>query len=217
MSFALLGAYFWWFQPPWWLLGAYAGVALLATITVPIVYRLGGFTRADEVDWLEQRTLDEHDALMQKLKNARSGLEELGIKEGVRQADVLTDILEDYQSVVETRFVGKQHMPANYLNAARTVQEHAIQNLTDVVAIGHSLAGLSRNLEVSDAVGKQAELYKEQQTRMRTLLDENTKLFNALTETAVEVANIKSISDFDRLDTLARLVSLAHIANQSGK
>jgi hypothetical protein len=198
-------------------LGAYAGVALVATLSVPIIYRLSGFTRDDEVDWLEQRTLDEHEALIQKLQTAQQGLKELGIKEGVRQAEVLTDILEDYQSVVETRFVGKQHMPANYLNAARTVQEHAIQNLTDVVAIGHSLSGLSRNLEVSDAVGKQAELYKEQQTRMRGLLDENTKLFNALTETAVEVANIKSISDFDRLDTLARLVSLAHIANQSGQ
>jgi hypothetical protein len=198
-------------------LGAYAGVALVATLSVPIIYRLSGFTRDDEVDWLEQRTLDEHETLIQKLQTAQQGLKELGIKEGVRQAEVLTDILEDYQSVVETRFVGKQHMPANYLNAARTVQEHAIQNLTDVVAIGHSLSGLSRNLEVSDAVGKQAELYKEQQTRMRGLLDENTKLFNALTETAVEVANIKSISDFDRLDTLARLVSLAHIANQSGQ
>ncbi len=198
-------------------MGAYAGVALVATLSVPIIYRLSGFTRDDEVDWLEQRTLDEHEALIQKLQTAQQGLKELGIKEGVRQAEVLTDILEDYQSVVETRFVGKQHMPANYLNAARTVQEHAIQNLTDVVAIGHSLSGLSRNLEVSDAVGKQAELYKEQQTRMRGLLDENTKLFNALTETAVEVANIKSISDFDRLDTLARLVSLAHIANQSGQ
>ncbi|MEN9434299.1 MAG: hypothetical protein RLZZ422_1888 [Pseudomonadota bacterium] len=198
-------------------MGAYAGVALVATLSVPIIYRLSGFTRDDEVDWLEQRTLDEHEALIQKLQTAQQGLKELGIKEGVRQAEVLTDILEDYQSVVETRFVGKQHMPANYLNAARTVQEHAIQNLTDVVAIGHSLSGLSRNLEVSDAVGKQAELFKEQQTRMRGLLDENTKLFNALTETAVEVANIKSISDFDRLDTLARLVSLAHIANQSGQ
>lgn len=198
-------------------MGAYAGVALVATLSVPIIYRLSGFTRDDEVDWLEQRTLDEHETLIQKLQTAQQGLKELGIKEGVRQAEVLTDILEDYQSVVETRFVGKQHMPANYLNAARTVQEHAIQNLTDVVAIGHSLSGLSRNLEVSDAVGKQAELYKEQQTRMRGLLDENTKLFNALTETAVEVANIKSISDFDRLDTLARLVSLAHIANQSGQ
>lgn len=198
-------------------MGAYAGIALVATLSVPIIYRLSGFTRDDEVDWLEQRTLDEHEALIQKLQTAQQGLKELGIKEGVRQAEVLTDILEDYQSVVETRFVGKQHMPANYLNAARTVQEHAIQNLTDVVAIGHSLSGLSRNLEVSDAVGKQAELYKEQQTRMRGLLDENTKLFNALTETAVEVANIKSISDFDRLDTLARLVSLAHIANQSGQ
>ncbi|WP_020558894.1 hypothetical protein [Thiofilum flexile] len=135
----------------------------------------------------------------------------------MRQADVLTGILEDYQSVVETRFVGKHFTPINYLNAARTVQEHAIQNLTDIVAIGHSLSGLSRNLAVSDAISKQAELYQEQQTRMRTLLNENTKLFNALTETAVEVANIKSISDFDRLDTMARLVSLARIAQQTGK
>lgn len=213
----LVGVYFWWFQPPWWLLGAYAGISLLAVLSVPIIYRLAGFSGEDESEWLEDRNQAAHQALLDKLKTARTGLEELGIQEGVRQAKVLTDILEDYQSVVATRFVGKHYTPINYLNAARTVQEHAIQNLTDIVAIGHSISGLSRNLEVSDAIGKQAELYKEQQARIRTLLDENTKLFNALTETAVEVANIKSISDFDRLDTMTRLMSLAQIAKQTGK
>jgi hypothetical protein len=52
---------------------------------------------------------------------------------------------------------------------------------------------------------------------MEVLLAETRKLFDALTDTAVEVANIRSYSDYERLDTLARLVSLAEIASHSGK
>ena len=61
------------------------------------------------------------------------------------------------------------------------------------------------------------ELGSGQSERLRSLLDENRNLFGALTDTAVEVANIRSYSDYERLDTLARLVSLAEIANKTGK
>jgi len=145
-------------------------------------------------------------------------LADLDIDEGVRQADMLSGILNDYHSVVETRFLGKKHSPLAYLAAARSVQKHAVQNLTDVVAVGHSLSTIRKNDALGDSarLANQAELDDSQSERMESLLEENRKLFDALTDTAVEVANIKSFSRYERIDTLSRLVSLAEIANNSG-
>ncbi|WP_093069326.1 hypothetical protein [Thiothrix caldifontis] len=209
MSAALVGLFAWWFQSPWWLLGVYSVAAVLITLSVPLLYRLLGYKTADEAVWLHERNLREHATLMQRLESARQSLAELNITAGVKQANMLTAILDDYRSVVETRFVGKTFAPITYLNAARSVQEHVIQNLTDMVAVGHSLAGLNRQADAS-------ALHQEQQQRITALLAENDKFFTALNETAVEVANIRSVSQFERLDTLARLVSLAQTANHTG-
>lgn len=210
-------AFFWWFQGDWLLLGVYAVVAAVATLSVPALYRLAGFTLADEVQWLESREAEDHAELVSRLAQLRSQLDELGIEEGVGQADTLSAILNDYHSVVETRFLGKKHSPVAYLSAARRVQKHAVQNLNDVVAVGHSLASISRHGGQDQPRTRMQDLNNEQSARLRALLDENQGYFEALTDTAVEVANIRSYSDYERMDTLARLVSLAEIASHSGK
>jgi len=216
----LLALFAWWFQPGLLPVAVYSVVALLATISVPLVYRFTGYALQDEVLWLENREAVEHREMVQRLGEIRGQLSELEIEEGVRQAEMLNGILDDYHSVVETRFVGKKHSPLAYLSAARTVQKHAIQNLNDVVAITHSISTINRNTferHDSDRVAQQAQMYDEQKLRRDSLLDENRKLFDALTDTAVEVANIKTFSRYERIDTLARLVTLAEVANHSGK
>jgi len=227
LTLLFLALFYWWFNPPWAVLGVYALIAGVATLTVPVMYRLAGFMLADEVEWLEQREAVEHKDMLARLEELRVELGSLGIDEGVRQASTLTAILDDYHAVVETRFIGKKHSPMAYLSTARRVQKHAVQNLTDMVAVGHSLASISRHDlspsggAASSTRGAEREvrlrsLDVEQSDRLQALLDENQKLFDALTDTAVEVANIRSFSDYERLDTLARLVSLAEIANRSG-
>ena len=214
----LLGAFAWWFDAGLLITLAYAALALIATLTVPIFYRFAGFTLADELEWLEEREATEHAEMISRLKQTRRQLEELGIEEGVRQADMLTGILDDYHSVVEARFIGKKNSPLAYLASARTVQKHAVQNLTDVVAVGHSMSTINRNNfdDSSDTRSdQQASMYSDQENRMNGLLEENRKMFDALTDTAVEVANIKSFSKFERIDTLGRLVSLAEIASKT--
>lgn len=203
----------------WPLTAIYLAVATAATLSVPIFYRFTGFSHADEIEWLEHREAKEHAEMVERLHEIRAELERLSINEGVRQIDMLEGILEDYHSVVETRFVGKKHSPLAYLSAARTLQKHTVQNLNDVVAIGHSLSTIGRDTYEGDEDRRrrQSELAKEQRQRTDDLLAENRKMFDALTDTAVEVANIKTFSRFERIDTLARLVSLAEIANNSGK
>lgn len=223
--------FFIWFSPPLWLFALYLLIATVAVFSVPALYRLGGYTLADELNWLENREAAEHEEMVQRLKELRSELKRMDIDAGVRQADTLNAILTDYHSVIETRFIGKKHSPLAYLSTARRVQKHAIQNLNDVVAVGHSLQSISRHGFDSDE-GRSDEshsndqderrdryltLQQEQESRMSGLLNQNQQLFDALTDTAVEVANIESFSQYEKLDTLARLVSLSEIASQTGR
>ncbi len=205
------------------MLMGYLFLSLIALLSVPIIYRLAGFTRKDESQWLEDREAHEYNELSERLKNTREKLVSLGITTGVKQAERLTDLVEDYHTVVETRFIGKKHMPLEYLGAARQVQKQAVQNLADVVTVGHSMLTIDKSRINSDIEKHQGEnshkhssLYDEQGARIKKLLDENEQLFDALTETAVEVANIDSFSRYERIDTLSRLVSLSQIASNSG-
>lgn len=219
-SVALIGLWLWWFGTPLVPLICYVFLALLATLSVPILHRLTGKTLADEVEWLEQRESIEHDEMIERLADVRGQLEHLGVEDGARQADTLTGILEDYHAVVRTRFVGKKKAPLEYLATARRVQKQALQNLSDAVTTVHSLGSLSHQTHEQGDDDRRAHRDSQraaQQARLEGLFDENRELFGALTDTAVEVANIPSFNEFERLDTLARLTSLAEIANRTGR
>lgn len=226
ISLIFIAAFYWWFQGDLILTGLYALLSALAVLSVPLVYRFAGFALADDMLWLRERESREYGELTQRLSQLKSELKTLNLSEGLRQANVLTGIIDDYHAVVETRFFGKKDSPLTYLGAARTVQKHAVQNLADMVAIGHSMSGISRNqrdpamvssTRQQDRLDKQTDLYVEQEKRLSELREENNQLFDALTETAVEVANIRSFSQFDRTDTFARLLALAQVASDSGK
>jgi len=231
IAVALALLFWFWFSPPLWLFGVYAVLSIVAVFSVPAMYRLSGFTLADELEWLENREEKEHHEMLQRIAALRNELNSLGIDAGVRQADVLSEILTDYHKVVETRFVGKKHSPLAYLSTARSVQKHAVQNLNDVVAVGHSLQSISRHgfdddsgswddhLEKveSSRRDRYVTMQREQEARLSGLLNQNQQLFDALTDTAVEVANIDSFSKYERIDTLARLVSLSEIASKTGR
>ncbi len=198
----------------------------LATVLVPVTYHVFGYALEDDAKWVLLREAEEYTDLMSRLSSAKSELAQLNVPEGLRQAELLTDIIQDYHAVVETRFVGKKHSPLAYIGAARTVQKHALQNLVDVIAVTHSMSSIARNRLDSSLIDndeerqrddKHLDMYEGQEERTETLLQENRNLFDALTETAVEVANIQTFSKFDRIDTLARLVGLAEIANRTGK
>jgi len=114
-----MAIFYWWFRGDWVLSAAYAGLGLLATLSVPLLYRLGGFTLADEVLWLESREAEDHKSMLARLDTLEKQLEELNIDEGVKQARTLSAILNDYHSVVETRFLGKKHSPVAMRGAPR--------------------------------------------------------------------------------------------------
>ncbi len=212
LSVVLIGVYKWWFQSGWPLSAAYAAFSLMCLATIPLCYRLFGFHDNDVIDALINREQQEHSEMLARLDTMHRDLEGLDNTEGAAQVHTLTQLLNDFHEVIANRFRGKQLSSSSYLNAARHVQNQTLQNLSDMVGIGHSIASLNRH----QSPDNQQQLDTQQQ-RLDSLLQENRKLFAALSETSVEVANIQEIGAFERTETLARLNDLAVIARQQSR
>jgi len=217
--------YVWWFTVPIYFFGIYLLFSLLFSVpSIPFLYRLFGFRAKDELQWLISREKKEHQSILDKLATIQERLALVKHKDGLHQVKVLSNIVDDYYSVVETRFLGSDQAPESYMSAARTVQKNALQNLADIVAVAHSINTIKGNKLDSSAINtdevrerqlKRDLLLSEQESRNIALIEENRKIFNALMDTAVEVANIKSFSDYQRTDTLTRLIALSEVARQS--
>ncbi len=209
LTLALVVAFQWWFQASWLVTLGYALLSVLAIALVPLCYRLFGYLDEDVINKLLDREQREHSEMMQRLQSMGKDLAAMDNKEGARQADTLTELLNDFHEIIANRFRGKQLSSSTYLNAARNVQNQSLQNLSDMVGVGHSIVSLNRH-DSPDT----AQQVTAQQQKLESLLSENRKLFKALSDTSVEVANIQEIGAFERTETLARLKDLASIAKQ---
>jgi len=210
ISFALFAAFYWWFRPDLWAVIVYAVACFAAIISVPLCYRLFGYVDIDAIRELQALEQKDHDEMLSRLSSVKKSLTDLGIEEGAKQAKTLNSLLQDFHEVIANRFAGKNLSASTYLNAARRVQNQALQNLSDMVGIGHSIESLKRQNEAED---KHRQL-AEQNTRLHKLIASNEELFQALTATSIEVANIEEIGTFERKETLSRLNDLADIARQ---
>jgi len=76
-----------------WLLVAYIVFAVVAVFSVPAMYRVAGYTLADELSWLENREEAEHNEMVQRLKELRTELNSLNIDAGVRRKNTRYRIL----------------------------------------------------------------------------------------------------------------------------
>ncbi len=224
ISILLSLAFIFWFKPSFVFVAGYIGTSILAVLSIPLMYRLLGYREEDESVWLLGREHEENEEIERKLYSLKNDLEGLSNKEGSHQVDVLKGIVGDYHSVVNSRFLGKKHSPLTYLSAARIVQKNALQNIADLVTIDLSRKTIDHNRlddreivtdKIRDRQEHQSELYEAQTLRMDVLIEENRQLFNALMTTSVEISKIESFSDFQRTDSLTRLISLSEIARHS--
>jgi len=212
VSILLMGIYTWWFQSSWLLTAGYALFSLCSLASIALCYRLFGFQDDDIIRQLIEREQREHNDMIAHLRQLKQDLGSLGNDEGATQVNTLTDLLNDFHEVITNRFRGRQLSASSYLDAARRVQNQSLQNLSDMVGIGHSIVSLGRQPSAEGSA--QAAT---QQQRLNALLTDNRKLFDALSDTAVEVANIQAIGDFQRSETLAKLNDLSTIAKQQSK
>lgn len=211
LSLLLIGSYTWWFQTSWAVSLAYAIFAILTLATIPLCYRFFGFQDVDVIRGLLVQEQTEHEEMISRLKKLQVDLKHLNIEEGSQQAGTLLHLLNDFHEVIANRFHGKQLSSTTYLNAARGVQNQTLQNLSDMAGVGHSMVSLQRNTNSDTAARDQLQ---SQQKRLDALIVDNRRLFKALSDTSVEVANIQEIGAFERTETLAKLRDLADIARQ---
>jgi len=209
LSIVLIVSYTWWFQTSWPVSLAYAVFAIITLATIPICYRFFGFQDVDIVKSLLRQEQTEHEEMLSRLRKLQTDLKTLEIEEGADQAAVLLHLLNDFHEVIANRFHGKQLSSSTYLNAARRVQNQTLQNLSDMTGIGHSIVSLQRH-HTSDTDTQ----LDTQKRRLSELVEDNRRLFKALSDTSIEVANIEEIGAFERTETLAKLRDLANIARQ---
>ena len=212
----LIAAYTWWFQAPWLVTLGYAVLSVLALVLVPLCYRWFGFLDMDVIQKLLDQEEHEHNEMIQRLSNIQNDLDSLDNDEGASQVITLKYLLNDFHEVIANRFRGKQLSSSTYLDAARNVQNQSLQNLSDMVGIGHSISSINRQ-SGNDETTQQKQQLTMQQQRLDDLLAENRRLFQALSDTSVEVANIQEIGEFERTETFYRLKDLVTIAKQQSQ
>ena len=210
LSIVLFAAFVRWFQPGVVMLLSYVVLCLLAILTIAMAYRFFGYTDNDAVIELMAMEQRDHENMLQKLSDLQKNLDDLDVDKGVYQAKTLNNLLNDFHEVIANRFSGKHLSASTYMNAARTAQNQVMQNLSDMVAVKHSISSLNRQSRSDDT----QEQLNEQNSRLNELLQANKQLFQALTDTSVEVANIEEIGDFERTEVLEHLKDLAKIARR---
>ncbi|MEM7260277.1 MAG: hypothetical protein AAF404_23135, partial [Pseudomonadota bacterium] len=164
----LIALYAWWFQAPLLITAVYALVSVLALVLVPLCYRWFGFLDNEVIQALIDQEAREHREMMQHLERLESDLETLDNPQGSTQVGTLRHLLNDFHEVIANRFRGKQLSSSTYLDAARNVQNQALQNLSDMVGIGHSISSLNRQQSADNS-----DQIQSQSTRLNGFLTEN--------------------------------------------
>ncbi len=131
-------------------------------------------------------------------------------------------MVDDYHEVITKRFVDSPLSVSSHAEIAQRVQNIVVQNLSDLVVVARSVAGIDRDdlaATKADAGGDAAierrlELVDTQRAKMREIIEANRTLLTALAETLVEVANIQKLGNAEHEEAILRLRELAERAKK---
>jgi hypothetical protein len=130
--------------------------------------------------------------------------------------------VDDYHEVITKRFADSPLSVSSHIEIAQRVQNIVVRNLSDLVVIARSVAGIDRDDLIAskeqpgadEAIGRRIELVDSQRGKMDEIIDANRTLLTALAETLVEVANIQKHGDAEHDDAVLRLRELADRAKK---
>jgi len=222
VSLLLIPIFYWWFQADIIWLAGYSVLSIAAAFAVPFSYHLLGFEKLDQKRVLAAKEQANYERIMRDIREVSLNLEEIGEKEASKQTERLLGMVDDYHEVVSKRFADSPISVSSHAEIAQRVQNIVVQNLSDLVVIGRSVAGIDREDLANSvpeqgtgvAIDRRLELVANQRAKMDEIIDANRTLLTALAETLVEVANIQKQDAAEHDEAILRLRELADRAKK---
>ena len=223
ISLILIPVFYWWFQVDIIWIAGFSIFSVASAVAVPFSYHLFGFEKRDQQRVLEAREQANYERILGDIRTISINLNEIGEAEAAKQTQRLLGMVDDYHEVITKRFIDSPLSVSSHAEIAQRVQNIVVQNLSDLVVIAKSVAGIDREDLVASkseqgaggaAIDRRLELANTQRAKMDEIIDANRTLLTALAETLVEVANISKQGDTEHDDAVLRLRELADRAKK---
>jgi len=222
VSILLIPLFFWWFQPDIIWLAGFGAFSIVSAFAVPFSYHLLGFEKRDQQRVLAAKEQANYEKILSDIRTISINLDDIGEAEASKQTDRLLGMVDDYHEVVTKRFADSPLSVSSHAEIAQRVQNIVVQNLSDLVVIARSVAGIDREDLANSrqengagaAIERRMELVDTQRAKMDEIIDANRTLLTALAETLVEVANIQKQDAAEHDEAILRLRELADRAKK---
>lgn len=217
ISLSVIPLFYWWFQPSLIVLAGFGAFSIVSAFAVPFSYHLLGYEKRDQQRVLAAKEQANYERILAEIRTISHDLNEIGEEEGSRQTERLLGMVDDYHEVITKRFADSPLSVSAHAEIAQRVQNIVVQNLSDLVVVARSVAGIDRDDLVATkadvgadaAIERRLELVDTQRTKMREIIEANRTLLTALAETLVEVANIQKLGNAEHEEAILRLRELA--------
>lgn len=217
ISLSVIPLFYWWFQPSLIVLTGFGAFSIVSAFAVPFSYHLLGYEKRDQQRVLAAKEQANYERILTEIRTISHDLNEIGEEEGSRQTERLLGMVDDYHEVITKRFADSPMSVSSHAEIAQRVQNIVVQNLSDLVVVARSVAGIDRddlattkeNVGADAAIDRRLELVETQRAKMREIIEANRTLLTALAETLVEVANIQKLGNAEHEEAILRLRELA--------
>jgi len=217
ISLSVIPLFYWWFQPNLIVLAGFGAFSIVSAFAVPFSYHLLGYEKRDQQRILAAKEQANYERLLTEIRTISHDLNEIGEEEGSRQTERLLGMVDDYHEVITKRFADSPMSVSSHAEIAQRVQNIVVQNLSDLVVVARSVAGIDRDdlattkedVGADAAIDRRLELVDTQRAKMREIIEANRTLLTALAETLVEVANIQKLGNAEHEEAILRLRELA--------
>ncbi|MFT6659263.1 hypothetical protein [Maritalea sp.] len=223
ISLVFIPVFYWWFQIDIIWLAGFSLFSIASAFAVPFSYHLLGFEKRDQQRVLKAREQANYERILTDIRTISINLNDVGEEEASKQSARLLGMVDDYHEVITKRFADSPLSVSSHAEIAQRVQNIVVQNLSDLVVIARSVAGIDREDLVASkaetsgtdvAIDRRLELADTQRAKMDEIIDANRTLLTALAETLVEVANIQKQGAAEHDDAVLRLRELADRAKK---
>ncbi len=201
-----------WFETPWY----FAFAIFVVNTGLFFLYR---FLYQHSSEHRQQQmfaVLRQQEDQLTVLKNALIGL---NLEKAATQIENLNDKVSDLKQVANLRFSEGELAMERYIGAATQVSQLVVYNLSEIRIAKTSIQSINPEdilSKIEQAHGDEKDqlkarltLLEEQNSKIKGLVEDNTRAITSLAKTATALADIKQVSDFEQHAVMEELQQLA--------